>query len=741
MSDQPNMLEWALMYAGLGWKVFPVSKTKTPLTTHGFKDATIEEEQIQQWWSKWPTVGIGVATGLESGIVVLDIDDKPNALESVHELVQKKGEFSESIAARSGGGGYHIYFKHPGPGRHVPSVVGLFGYNGIDVRGDGGYIIVPPSPHLSKKRYEWGEGQSPFERELSDCPPYLYESRPPQAVDWTSAIEDGARNSTLTSLAGVLRSMGLEFDEILLVLQRQNELRCTPPLAEGELRGIAEGIMKYPPRNTRQDLPQGAQPRTILSFPATDAGHAELLGWLNMGRIKYNHETDHWLIWKNHWWETDKSGQITQLAIGAVRQMAQAGKDLIQNEDERIAFLKYARRQENSGPIQAMINFAQSLPSIATHVSDWNPNPDLFGVANGVVNLKTGDFRNGSPDDCILFHSPLIYNPKAQCPRWLAFLDEVFEGKKEVINFVHRAIGYSITGHTREQVMFLMVGNGANGKTKLIQVLRWLAGQYGIVLPFSTFERTPNGQAQTNDLASLPGKRIIISSESNEGVSINEARLKSLVGGGEITARFLHREFFTFLPVGKIWVATNHAPRVHDDSDGFWRRVLRIDFPVKFEMDLRGSETSKRRRADQDLDDKLISEMDGILAWAIQGAKLWYESGLQKPQTVLKSTQTYRQDSDPLSDFMTNHLEEGPEFELDVDVAYRAYVNYAREKQLKAYEFLPSARFHARLAKEFQKTQRGRHTFYQGIQLVKGSERLANPENFGTINITRVSRN
>jgi hypothetical protein len=222
--------------------------------------------------------------------------------------------------------------------------------------------------------------------------------------------------------------------------------------------------------------------------------------------------------------------------------------------------------------LEAALALAQSERPIADSGEDWDADPWLLAVANGVVDLRTGALSEGRPDDRITMHSPVPYDPEAQCPRWLVFLREVFGDDDELIDFIWRACAYSLSGLTNEECHFLCFGSGCNGKGTLNRVQRDILGDYAANTAFSTLEMSSRNGIP-NDLAALYGKRLVTASELNEAVRLNEARMKMLAGQDPVTARFLHGEFFTFVPNAKFWLAVNHKPMVNDDSTGFWRKI------------------------------------------------------------------------------------------------------------------------------------------------------------------------
>lgn len=298
MSDTTNQaLAAALQLAALGWPVFPVhtpvvngevvrcscgkadctSVGKHPNTRHGIKDATTDPEQIKRWWRTWPDANIGVAVGKgcgEHGVFVLDVDPRHDGDKSLQSLEAQHGPLPRTIRARTGGGGEHFFFRHPGG--NVKNITGLA--PGLDIKVDGGYVVVAPSLHASGGSYAWQKGCEPWADgcEFAEAPNWLVDlvqsadtprvSRPKSNSSLgrlgklgrsrkgggsagsgaDSVVIEGARNDTLTSEAGRLRRQGLDEAEIRLLLRDANAQHCRPPLSEDEVDSIARSVAAYP---------------------------------------------------------------------------------------------------------------------------------------------------------------------------------------------------------------------------------------------------------------------------------------------------------------------------------------------------------------------------------------------------------------------------------------------------------------------------------------------------------------
>lgn len=242
----------------VGWKVFPLRPSdKRPLSLHGFHDATLDPKQIEAWWRAEPNAGIGVATGSPSGVVVLDVDPRNGGRESVHAIVAQYGALPDTVVCQTGGGGQHYYFRLP-PDEVAPSSKP---FAGIDLKADGGYVVVPPSFHPSGVVYRW-EGKFHPDR-LAPCPEWLLailrsgqQRLAKEAIPGRDDTENGwgyrlgARNSSLASLAGTMRRRGFGVEAIQAALLVENTARCIPPLSDSEVSAIAASVARYEPEAT-----------------------------------------------------------------------------------------------------------------------------------------------------------------------------------------------------------------------------------------------------------------------------------------------------------------------------------------------------------------------------------------------------------------------------------------------------------------------------------------------------------
>lgn len=415
--------------------------------------------------------------------------------------------------------------------------------------------------------------------------------------------------------------------------------------------------------------------RDLDRYPTTDAGQAEVITLLYEGRLCYVPGLG-WLIWAGGRWKRDDRDAVVQYALVAARLKQRAVLERALPADDRDAEkawttdIRWAKRAEDIRRMEAALKTAQTMPAMAVQAGQLDASDHLIGVANGVLDLRSGQLRPGAPADLMTQRTCVAYYAAARAPRWERFLQEVFAGDADLIAFIQRAAGYSLTGETREQCYFQCYGTGANGKSTLLQILRELAGEYAKEAPFTTFEFSRQGNA-TYDLAELRGARLVLSSETGDSARLNEARIKAVTGGDTVTARFLYQSNFTYTPRFKLWFASNHKPQIRGTDTGIWRRVRLIPFTVSF-----------KRRADKDLIHELRAELPGILAWAVRGALAWYCDGLGEPQRVLDATEDYRAESDLFGHFFGDCTVEGADLVVESAALYRAYQAWCAESGL-----------------------------------------------------------
>jgi putative DNA primase/helicase len=283
--------------------------------------------------------------------------------------------------------------------------------------------------------------------------------------------------------------------------------------------------------------------------------------------------------------------------------------------------------------------------------------------------------------------SPVVYDPETTCPLWDKFLARVQDNNQEMVDFLSRAVGYTLTGDAGIQAMFFLHGDGCNGKGVFTSVIRHLMGSYADNASFDTFVTQKNDGRIRNDLAKLVGARYVTASESQEGNRLDEALIKGLTGGDPITTRFLHKEFFTFYPQFKLWMSSNYKPAIRGLDWGIWRRVKMIPFEIIIPDEER----------DEQLVDKLKAELPGILNWALKGLADYLKFGMMYPEKVNAATQQYRESQDIIGQFLKAKCFLDPVVSIrasDLYELYKMWAADAKEYILRERQFSEAMKKH-----------------------------------------------
>jgi P4 family phage/plasmid primase-like protien len=473
------------------------------------------------------------------------------------------------------------------------------------------------------------------------------------SIGTRAPVTKGGRNAHLISLAGTMRRRDMDEAAILAALREENAAHCSPLLGDDEICGIVQSVCSYDPSSP------------LVTSNRTDLGNAERLVAYAGLDLRYIYPWDSWLCWMGRVWERDVSGEILRRSRDTVRTTA-AFASAIPDKEPRERLFRHALRTESAGKMQAMVALARPLLFIDPALLDQRPW--LFNCGNGTLDLRRGTLRKHRRGDLLTKVSDVPYDPKATCPRWDAFLDRVMDGNDELITFLQRAVGYSLTGSTREQVLFLLWGIGANGKSTFVDIVRSLVGGYAVQAEFSTFLKQDSDSVR-NDVARLVGSRFVAAVEAEGGRPLAEAMVKQMTGGDFVTARFLFKEYFEYKPTFKVWLAANHKPTIRGTDHGIWRRIRLIPFLVTIPEDER----------DPDLVSKLEDELPGILAWAVRGCLDWQIEGLGHPQDVRDATESFRDEMDALGGLLDECCVVEPSAVVRSSALYLAYKKWAED--------------------------------------------------------------
>ena len=411
----------------------------------------------------------------------------------------------------------------------------------------------------------------------------------------------------------------------------------------------------------------------------TDVSNAHELNREYGTDMRFVHAWDKWLIWDGRVWQLDHTSEAMRKAMSTVTRLyaryleeakacvtaikAYQKEHLISDDDmksgtmgaEHVAFLEPLRRKAGAAQakakwakdshaharLKAMLALCSSLEGVAVSHEALDADHFALSCQNGTLNLRTGKLRQHRRADLITKMVPCAYDPDAQAPTWETFLETSLVDP-ELVSFVQRFTGYSLTGDIREHALLFFYGSGGNGKSTYLNVVRDLLGPYSVGTPRGFLFPVKGAERHPTELVGLLGARMATCAEVAEGRSLDEGLIKDLTGGDVIRARRMKEDFWDFKPTHKLFLAGNHKPKIYGDDEGIWRRIRLVPWTVTI------------AKKDKTLPEKLAAEMPGVLAWAVRGCLDWQKDGLGCSAAVEEATAAYRKESDPCAEFLAS---------------------------------------------------------------------------------------
>lgn len=439
-------------------------------------------------------------------------------------------------------------------------------------------------------------------------------------------------------------------------------------------------------------------------FHLTAMGNADRLLAAHGTNIKYVYEWDSWVNWASTHWQRDSGAQIALMAQQTAMSIRDEAEQA-ETEARAKALYKWAHSSQDTAKLRAMVEVAKSRQ--AASPSAFDAFPMLLNVSNGTIDLETGAFRSHSRADMLSMRSSVVYDPKADCPRFRRFCREVMGGDMEKVGFLQRAAGYSMTGDTSEQKLFICWGNGANGKSKFFNILAHVLGDYWKKAESSTFaakdQAIPGGARP--DLVALRGTRFVTASEFTKSCRLDEATIKSITGGEFVAVRDVFEKQSGYLPQYKLWLGLNHKPVIKGQDHGIWRRLCFIPWLVEFPIN-------------HELEGELMVESSGVLNWALDGLKAWQAVGLDYPSSIQKATDEFRHWSDTLGAFFESCCELGSQEHhpaVGLYDAYRAWATRSGQRAMSGQSFTAAMEERGFARIELESGQKG----WRGISVTR----------------------
>lgn len=435
-----------------------------------------------------------------------------------------------------------------------------------------------------------------------------------------------------------------------------------------------------------------------------DTGNAQRFTDLFGEFVRYSYVRKNWFYYDGKLWQLDQLGKTKSLVDKVLEEMKKepvlksdevSEEDAIKNKQRHIKYSRGSNGKNN------MLKESQHLLPVSPDAFDNDTH--LLNVQNGYIDLKTGELHEHDKEKYFTKISSVEYTDTIDCPLWIEFLNQIFDGNQDLIDYMQRAVGYSLSGSTEEQMMFILHGFGRNGKSVFLDIITEMLGTYTTnIQPQSIMVKHQTNSASP-DIAKLDGARFVTTTEPNDGMRFDEGLIKQLTGGDKVTARFLHENEFEFTPQFKLWMATNHKPIIRGTDDGIWRRMAIIPFTVQIPLS----------KVDRNLKYKLRREMTAILNWAVEGYAEWQRIGLAEPQTVKDQRGDYRKEMDPIETFIDECCVRDEGERVKASDLYSIYNSWAQEN--RQYQ-MSSTKFGREMSNKFQKiTSNGVH--YIGLRL------------------------
>jgi P4 family phage/plasmid primase-like protien len=687
-------------YIARGWQILPChhiergrctcgnprceTPGKHPRTQHGFKDASSDINVINGWIKRFPKANWAVRTGPENGIAVIDIDPRNGGYDSFHSLQDARGPMPETLRSATGGGGRHLFYATP-PGYVIPS---RKPWPGIEFKADGGYVILPESNHVSGMRYHWlnweVQGITPLPPDIAKIMMNGAASNGvagsgtvggdlAETVEILNGLPQGERDDGLFRWACRLRrQVGDGGRRIVELAVLDVASKCSPPFPPDVAMRKVEQAWQQDHDDSFVDWQMGdswepgepTQDHPI--HPLTDLGNAYRF-YDAFGNDVLFVQGWGWLAWTQLGWQKDSQGvapglthQLSGLILTDAKKIEQQGADI----KTITMHTNWARRSQSAATMNNALHVAMDIPQMRRSVEQFDSIDHEICCLNGIVDLRTGQIRPVTKDDLVTKNTFVEYDPTFQLDAWNRFLWEACGGDIDLIKYLQRAVGYSLTGSNQEEKLFLVSGAAATGKSTFLDAVGGAFGGYATTTSPDTFMWSRNGQQPSVELARMPGIRLIAMSEIREGSGFNDNLIKAVTGGERITAKALYEMPFTYLPKFALWIGTNHDPLATDDA--LWRRIAKISFENALPPEKRDPMVKINLR-DPQLGGK------AVLAWAVAGAMEWYQTGLMQPYAVTMSTWGYHQDQDQFQQFINDCIQQQEHARTPLQAAFSAY--------------------------------------------------------------------
>lgn len=445
------------------------------------------------------------------------------------------------------------------------------------------------------------------------------------------------------------------------------------------LQNVTIGTLIYKAREGGWLPPEGFYKERTKTYPLTDSGNAERFVEMFGEDVRYECNSKRWFIWDGRRFAEDVTGMVYRMALDSVRAITEGLPDTVEDEEQQKIHDKiraFARKSESRSSLDNLLTLAGRGTNIVCTYDEIDCDPYAVNFRNAIYHLEYGKYDHDPKYGItklinIDFNEDIDFDAERDCPKWLAFLRTVMDNNESLVDFLQRALGYSLSGLTTEQCLFFCYGSGKNGKSVFFDALKELFGEYYQKAPTEMLMAKYN-DGIPNDVARLRGVRFVVAAELPENKRFDESRIKDLTGGDRITARYLHSEYFEFDPTHTIWLYGNHKPTIIGTDDGIWRRIHLIPFTVTI--------SEEKRRPMNEIMDEFRIEQPSILRWMIEGYMSWREDGgLKAPKIVTEATQEYKEEMNTVGNFIAEKLDKQPGSTASFKDVYECYAKWCGE--------------------------------------------------------------
>ncbi len=453
---------------------------------------------------------------------------------------------------------------------------------------------------------------------------------------------------------------------------------------------------------------EGASSGSSGSYDLNDTGNAERFVDEFGDDFRYNFDNKCWVVWDGKTWVKDIKQEVKKMADKMISEMKKEAVDE-PNEKRAESLWKNIKHLSSSSGKEAMLKEAQHIGKTGTTNSDYDRDIYLLNCLNGVVDLKTGKILPHDRSYMMSKNTNVNADMEGEPSEWIKALNGIFQGKSDVIEFVHKAIGYTLTGDVKEQCFFQCYGNGSNGKSVFFNAIYNSLGDYSLNAQVESVLTRGGGNSgnASPDIARMNGARFVRTNEPNEGARFNEGLIKQLTGGDVVTARYLYGSDFEFKPVFKLWIACNYKIVVRGTDRGIWRRMRLIPFEATF----------VGKNDDKGIESRISKELPKILGWAIKGCLKWQKEGLGIPKDIEVATSEYRDEMDIVESFSKECVRKKANSRERASDVFKAYREWAKEGN--EWGGMTQAKFGIEMGKKFEKRNINGYVYYLGMQLRK----------------------